>query len=90
MTVPFLGHDAKTPVAPAKLAKKFNAAICTGMIFRMEDGYYEFIINKPFDLNGKETDEEIAAMYNNEISAMILKHPTQWVWVHERWKSTIK
>jgi Kdo2-lipid IVA lauroyltransferase/acyltransferase len=86
---PFLGRDAKTPVAPAKLAKKFNAVICTGMIFRREDGYYKFIINKPYDLTGKETDEEIAARYNNEISEMILKYPTQWVWVHERWKSTV-
>ncbi len=90
VTVPFLGHDAKTPVAPVKLAKKFNAAICTGMIFRREDGYYKFIINKPYDLTGKETDGEIAARYNDEISEMILKYPTQWVWVHERWKSTIK
>jgi KDO2-lipid IV(A) lauroyltransferase len=90
MIVPFLGIDAKTPVAPAILAKKFQAYIGTVFITRRPDGYYDMTINEPYIPSGSDTLEAIALKYNNEISDMIRKYPSQWVWIHERWKSTVK
>lgn len=87
---PFLGHEAKTPVAPVRLAKKFKAYICTAFIQRRKDGYYRFVVNRPFLVNEKDSAVDIAARYNRDISEMIMKDPVQWVWVHERWKSVIK
>ncbi len=88
--IPFLGMDAKTPVAPAMLAKKFGAYIGTVFINRRDDGYYEMTINEPHIPGENETIEEIALKYNNEISEMIKKYPEQWVWIHERWKSVLR
>ncbi len=86
---PFLGKPAKTPTAPAVLAKRLNIALCTLFIIRRDDGYYKLIINKPYNIKDNSTTEALVERYNNDISAMIIKYPSQWVWVHERWKSTI-
>lgn len=90
MTVPFLGVPAKTPVVPAILAKKYGTYIGTIFIIRRGDRYYEMIVNKPYIPDEKDTVESVALRYNNEISEMIRKYPHQWVWIHERWKSTLK
>jgi Kdo2-lipid IVA lauroyltransferase/acyltransferase len=87
--VKFLGVDAKTPIAPASLAKRFKLPITTIFMVRREDGFYKFIINEPFEVTEKDSEEEIALRYNNAISAMIEQYPHQWVWVHERWKNKV-
>jgi KDO2-lipid IV(A) lauroyltransferase len=84
---PFLGHDAKTPVIPARLAKKFGFTILTLFLVRRPDGYYKLIINRPYDLNGTESELDIVTRYNADISRIIMENPSQWAWVHERWKS---
>jgi|ERR1035437_270987 KDO2-lipid IV(A) lauroyltransferase len=89
MIIPFLGIPAKTPVAPAILAKKYSTYIGTVFIIRRDDGYYKMVVNKPFIPDINDSVKSIALRYNDEISAMIRKYPHQWVWIHERWKSTI-
>ncbi len=76
--VPFLGVPAKTPVGPAVLA------------VRRQDGYYDLIINKPYDINKEDSIEKIVRLYNNDISDMIMKYPEQWAWIHDRFKTTVK
>ncbi len=90
MTLKFLGRDAKTPVAPAVLAKKYNTWIVGIFIERMKNGYYRIVVNEPYMPGPEDTVEKIALRYNDEISAQILKDPLQWAWVHERFKSTVK
>lgn len=86
----FLGQSAKTPVMPARLAKKFGLEILTLFLIRRPDGYYKLVINKPYGNIEKMSENEIAEKYNEDISRMILENPVQWAWVHERWKSTVK
>jgi KDO2-lipid IV(A) lauroyltransferase len=87
-TIQFMGIPAKTPVAPAILAKKYSAYIGTVFIIRRDDGYYKMIINKPVMPGSDDSVEMLASKYNDEISAMIRQYPLQWVWIHERWKNT--
>jgi len=89
MIIPFLGIPAKTPVVPAILAKKYGTYIGTVFMIRREDGHYKMIVNKPHIPTEKDSVESIALRYNNEISEMIRIYPHQWVWLHERWKSTL-
>lgn len=88
--VPFLGIDAKTPIGPAILAKHYNSYICTLFAVRRTDGYYDLIINKPYDINKEDSIEKIVKLYNDDISSMIMEHPEQWAWLHDRFKSTLK
>lgn len=90
MIIPFLGIPAKTPIVPAILAKKYGTYIGTVFMIRRQDGYYKMIINKPYIPTEKDSVESIALRYNNEISEMIRKYPHQWVWLHDRWKSTFE
>jgi KDO2-lipid IV(A) lauroyltransferase len=88
--VPFLGVDAKTPIGPAVLAMHYNSYLCTLFSVRRKDGYYDLIINKPYDINKDDDIEKIVRFYNDDISKMIIKYPEQWAWIHDRFKSTIK
>jgi KDO2-lipid IV(A) lauroyltransferase len=87
--VPFLGVNAKTPSGPASLAQRLGLYICTIFIYRRKDGYYGIKVNKPFDIAGLTT-EQIAVIYNEQISEMIMKYPEQWVWVHRRFRMTVE
>jgi KDO2-lipid IV(A) lauroyltransferase len=86
----FLGLPAKTPSAPAVLAKKFRVNIGTFFLIRRKDGYYKLKVNKPYIPAENDTVEAIVRRYNDEISAVIMEEPLQWAWIHERFKSTIK
>jgi KDO2-lipid IV(A) lauroyltransferase len=86
----FLGLPAKTPSAPAVLAKKFRVNIGTFFLIRRKDGYYKLKVNKPYVPGENDTVGAIVRKYNDEISSVIMQDPYQWAWVHERFKSTIK
>lgn len=88
--VPFLGIDAKTPIGPAVLAKHYGSYICTLFAIRRQDGYYDLIINKPYDINKEDSIEKIVKLYNDDISRVIMKYPEQWAWLHDRFKTTVK
>jgi len=89
--VDFLGTKAYTPVGPVLLAIKTGAAIVPMAIhIRKNDTHLiEFeneIVLEPFE------DQEQNRIYNtqlcsNAVEKFIRKYPTQWVWMHERWKT---
>lgn len=85
--VPFLGVPAKTPVLPARLAKKYGLYMCTVFIIRDKDGRYELKIN-PFIKNLEmRSEEDIMTECAEEISKAIKAAPEQWTWAHDRYKS---
>ncbi|MCX8092876.1 MAG: hypothetical protein N3E50_01760 [Candidatus Goldbacteria bacterium] len=88
--IPFLGVDAKTPIGPAVLAKHYNSYILTLFCVRRPDGYYNLIINKPYDINKEDSIEKIVHLYNADISKMIMNYPEQWAWIHDRFKSVVR
>ncbi|HDT15606.1 MAG TPA: hypothetical protein ENN55_05285 [Firmicutes bacterium] len=85
--VPFLGKPAKTPSGPAVLAKKLKLPVMVVSAYRRKDGYYGIAAKGPFGAEEK-TIEEIAVLYNDTLSKMILERPEQWVWLHRRFRMT--
>lgn len=89
--VPFLGRDAWTSVAPARLSLKYDAPIIgvfcypNGERFRLE-------IAEPIDprrlSESERTVEEVTRRLNDMISARIRKKPELWLWMHNRWKGS--
>ncbi len=87
--VNFFGHLAKTPRAAADLALRSKAAVVCGFCVRMPDGRYR-ISMKEIDVPPTAGEPDIVSLtqtLTSEIESAIRAHPTQWVWVHERWKS---
>ncbi len=88
--VPFFGVPAATPRAPADLALRTGAALMVGFCQRQPDGRYLLTMKElPLEPTGdREADAvRLTAMMSAEIEAAIRRHPEQWVWMHQRWKT---
>jgi len=80
---PFFGRPAKTPVAPAKFARR-GVPVIAGWDRRLPDGRHRLTFT-PVRL----PDDPPAAMttINQRLAAAIAAAPEQWVWHHRRWRS---
>ncbi len=87
--VPFFAvEDACTTTGTSILAKTSKAAIVMGSGFRNAEGKYELIANVSVENNFPYDDEVAAAAYINKyIEMVIMRAPTQWMWLHKRFKT---
>ena len=89
--VDFFGMKAATPVGAAILAMKTGAAVVPTYIHLGDDGLQHMYLlpEIPLVQTGNEEEDMVANTqnYTNFIEQTIRKHPTQWVWMHERWKT---
>jgi len=83
--VPFFGHPAATPVGAARLALRKNLPVCVGAIARTRTGRHRVILHRVETAGLDET--ALTARLTAGLQEIIRAHPTQWVWVHRRWKS---
>ncbi len=90
--VDFLGKRAYTPVGAARLALDTKVPVVPMFMRRKSDNTHQFTILPPVELvdtGNRESDLlENTIVYSKIISDYIDKYPDQWVWMHERWKTT--
>ena len=90
--VDFLGKVAYTPLGASRLLADTDAALVPMAMTRREDGDYLFTIYP--ELPATKTGDQVQDLMTNTINQnkilgeMIRKNPTQWVWMHQRWKTT--
>jgi len=90
--VDFFGKPAETTLSIASLKLKFDSLVVPIFIARQSDGSYEMIINEPIDyvadeIEGKEKKlEAMTLKYNQTIENVIRQYPSQWFWMHNRWR----
>jgi len=90
--VDFFGQKAGTATGAIVFAMRTGAPLLP--IFTLRNGdtdTHRLVIEKHFYLEQKATDEE-TIQYNvqkltNIIEGYIRKYPTEWGWMHRRWKS---
>lgn len=88
--VPFFGHPAATPRAAADLALRTGAPVVVGFCQRKRDGYYRLSMKEIFPVRtGDQESDAIAltSVLTQEIENAIRRSPSQWVWMHRRWKT---
>ena len=89
--VDFFGKQTYTPSGPAILNLLTGVSIIPCFIVRNTTGH-EIIMERPLELNStgdKERDIlESTQLYTKVIESYIKKSPEQWVWFHERWKTS--
>ena len=94
LLLPFLGREASTFTGPARFAIKLNSPIVFGITLRNPDDSLKIIFDKPIypqDFAEHENAiEEITKMLNSRLEYYVRKYPSQWFWVHNRWKYTNK
>lgn len=82
--VPFFGKQASTPKGAAALALSTRSALVVGSIHRAPSGRHIIDI-APCDVPNDET--AATAALTLAIEQRIRRHPADWLWFHERWKT---
>ncbi len=89
--VDFFGIPASTPVGAALMAMKTGAAVLPALIYLGEDNLQHMSILPELELinTGDEEQDMIAntQLFTKILEEAIRRHPAQWVWMHERWKT---
>ncbi|WMD19421.1 lysophospholipid acyltransferase family protein [Achromobacter seleniivolatilans] len=87
--VPFFGVPAATLLATAQLAKKWDAVVLPIVGFwNPETGRYHVDVLPPLkDFPGEDTLEEATARLNRELETWVRRCPSQYYWVHRRFKT---
>ena len=89
--VDFFGHPASTHKAIALLAIEHKAPIAVGVARRIGPGFrYELrceAIIDPSELTGGADDVRILTQrFTSALERLIRQDPTQYLWLHRRWK----
>jgi len=87
--VPFFGKAAFTPRAAAALALRGRTPVVAGFIHRAPDGTHRVsaqAIPLP-EGNGEDAVVALTASMTLAIEASVRAAPTEWVWMHQRWKT---
>lgn len=90
--VPFFGKEALTTASVARLALKYNVPLIPARSIRVNKKFaFEVRIEKPLEF--KKTDNitngkvfTLTAKMNKKLEEWIKEYPSQWFWVHNRWK----
>lgn len=89
--VDFFGRKAATATGPVVLAQRTKATVLPCFIIRQRDDTHKIIIETPLNLE-KAPDQRQTVTINiqkltNTIESYIRRYPSQWGWIHRRWKS---
>lgn len=92
--VPFFGRPAYTPRGAADLAIRFRAPVVAGWCRRRGpgtgDGHVIDLEEVPYDADAADREAEVTrltAALTARIEVAIRSNPTEWVWMHERWRT---
>ncbi|MEL6640292.1 MAG: lauroyl acyltransferase [Pseudomonadota bacterium] len=82
--ISFLGHPARTALSAAELAIRFNAVVIPYFAVRQADGLsFDIFVEDPIT-HGPPI--QMMQEATRRLEAQVEKHPSQWFWVHRRWK----
>jgi len=89
--VDFFNDKAWTPSGLATLALRTGAQVILAFDIRLEDDRHEVLLSGPLSMR-VTGDNEQDILFNTqlitkEIEQHIRKYPSQWVWMHNRWKT---
>jgi KDO2-lipid IV(A) lauroyltransferase len=92
--VDFMGKQAYTPTGATRLAFETGAVIVPMVMTRKEDDNYRFIIYPELPLiNTGNPEYDILQNTQRQtkiMEDMVRTYPTQWVWMHPRWRTTVE
>ncbi len=90
--VDFYEKPAYTPIGAAMLALDSDASVFVASYVRAKGHHYKFIFGEPMEVirtgDRKEELQLNTEQFHKAVEKQIKKYPTQWVWMHERWKTT--
>jgi KDO2-lipid IV(A) lauroyltransferase len=83
----FLNRDTAFFLGPERIARYLDASVVYVRMTRVRRGYYdvelEVIAEPPY---GDDAGKEIAESYARHLEATIRASPSDWLWIHNKWK----
>jgi KDO2-lipid IV(A) lauroyltransferase len=90
--VPFLGVSTGTVDGPAILALKTGAPLLFSWCWRTPDDRFHITFEPPeiVETTGDRVSDihRVTSLINARLETQIKRRPTQWLWLHDRWKAT--
>ncbi|MEA3305391.1 MAG: lysophospholipid acyltransferase family protein, partial [Candidatus Omnitrophota bacterium] len=88
--VDFFGKPAYTPTGPVIMAMLSGAPMLPTFMIR-ENGKFRLFAEEPIYVkNSGDRKQDIIGYtrrWSNVVEKFIRRYPSQWVWMHKRWKS---
>jgi len=90
--VDFFGRPAYTPAGPATLARRMGVPLIPAVIVRdpAHPLRHQILIAEPIHPDPRLEDEadieRLTQAYTRILEGWIRQYPTQWVWIHDRWR----
>ena len=90
--VPFLGRRTGTVDGPAIIHLKLGAPLLFSWCIRLPDNRFQITFEPPEVVcatGEKSADvERTMTLINARLETQIRRNPTQWLWLHDRWKAS--
>ena len=89
----FFDRPASTPLGPVKLAQRSNSYIVPTYLVREGLNNYRLIVKEPLEIDkdaSLEEQREVLQHLTTSLENAIRDYPSQWLWVHRRWKTKIE
>lgn len=83
---PFFGVNTACISTPSWIAKESGAAVIHVSQYRHPNGHYEINFSPVLE-NFGENKEADAKAWNAQLEASIRRHPSQYLWLHKRFKT---
>ena len=85
---PFFGRLASTTTLPALIAKRSGAPMFPVGVITTAPGRWKLVIGDAIPgISRGRSAEQVAAIMNEHLEAIIRRSPADWFWVHNRWKT---
>jgi len=88
--VNFFGRPASTQRGPALLSLKYGSPVVIAEIFR-EGGVHHAVLSDPIWPDAyRDRPDAVKALtqaISDKFEECVRRHPDQWFWVHDRWKT---
>lgn len=92
MLVSFFGRPALFATGPFEMAVSRKALIVPVFIHRLKGPSHRLVIEPPFEVSGTLPKEEAIRQAIEHFTGSLARHitesPSQWLWMHKRWKHT--
>jgi len=83
----FLGQKTRSSGVYASFAKKYGSHIIPIEFVRISSKCkFRLIVHKELEVKPEDTEQEIVQKANDKLSDMIHRHPSNWLWIHDRFK----
>lgn len=89
--IPFFGRPARTTIALAKLAIKYKIPLVPVQVIRKnKKSQFRIIFNSPIipreNISETQAATNMMISFNKLLENWIQEYPSQWLWLHNRWK----